>query len=79
MDFVASHPNRYVYRGVLYHTIDLFFHAAIPEFGRAQALDAVAELIIAPVPQVRPDDFAFTSMAVAWRTFLQRRSGSSVV
>jgi ADP-ribose pyrophosphatase YjhB (NUDIX family) len=67
--FLLSHPNTYPYRGVLYHTIDLIFVARVPDLSVARPLDAVAELVVLPVAEVRPEDLAFTSMQAAWRAF----------
>jgi len=67
--FLLSHPNTYSYRDVLYHTIDLFFVARVPDFSPARPLDAVAELVALPVDEVRADDLAFVSMSAAWRAF----------
>lgn len=72
LEFLASHPNHYPYRGVLYHTIDLFFIARLSDFHAARPLDAVAELVVLPIDLVRAEDFAFVSMQVAWRAFTSR-------
>lgn len=74
IDYLVSHPNSYPYGGVIYQTIDLFFVATVVDFAAARPLDAVAELVIQPVADVRPTDFAFESMQVAWRALLARRA-----
>ena len=67
--FLISHPNTYPYRGIIYHTIDLFFVARAVDFRHARPLDAVAELVILPLADVREEDLAFGSMRAAWRIF----------
>jgi ADP-ribose pyrophosphatase YjhB (NUDIX family) len=69
IEFLLSHPNTYEYRGVLYHTIDLFFVARVSTLAAARPLDAVAELVVVPFADVRADDLAFVSMQAAWKAF----------
>lgn len=77
LEFLLSHPNTYPYGGVLYHTIDLIFVARVTGFNEARPLDAVTELVVLPLADVRADDLAFPSMQVAWRAFANaRRSGA---
>jgi ADP-ribose pyrophosphatase YjhB (NUDIX family) len=69
LTFLTSHPNVYPYRGVIYHTIDMFFVAHVADFRGALPLDAVAELVVMPIADVRGDELAFVSLQVAWRAF----------
>jgi ADP-ribose pyrophosphatase YjhB (NUDIX family) len=70
LHYVASHPNTYPYRGVVYATLDVFFTARVPDFAAAVALDGVAGLVVLPAAAVAEQDLAFESMRVAWRAFL---------
>jgi ADP-ribose pyrophosphatase YjhB (NUDIX family) len=74
LEFLVSHPNSYPYGGVVYPTLDFFFVAHVPDFGRAEALDGVEGLVVAQVADVRLEDLAFTSMRAAWTAFLERRA-----
>jgi NAD+ diphosphatase len=60
--YLFSHANRYVYTGVTYHTVDMFFVADAVEVERAEPLDAVEAVEWLDVADVRPDDLAFDSM-----------------
>lgn len=72
LEFLLSHPNRYPFGGVVYPTLDFFFVARVPDFGRAEALDGVDGLVMARREEVRSEDLAFASMRAAWAAFLRR-------
>jgi ADP-ribose pyrophosphatase YjhB (NUDIX family) len=71
VEFLASFPNLYSYRGVDYPVVDLFF------IGRVQAavaspLDDVTEIVWAPPRAVSEAELAFPSHARALEAFLTR-------
>jgi len=71
VEFLASFPNLYGYRGVDYPVVDLFF------IGRVQAptaspLDDVTEIVWAPPRAVSEAELAFPSHARALEAFLAR-------
>jgi ADP-ribose pyrophosphatase YjhB (NUDIX family) len=68
VEFMASFPNLYAYRGIEYPIVDLFFVASV-ESREASALDDVTEIVWAPPDSLREEDLAFPSHARALRAF----------
>ncbi|MBX9628274.1 MAG: NUDIX domain-containing protein [Gemmataceae bacterium] len=62
VEFLASVPNRYEYKGVTYPVVDLIFtaRAVSPEAGRA--LDGVAGIEWHRPADIDPEELAFPSM-----------------
>ncbi len=62
LKYLGSYPNIYEYKGVLYHTCDLFFYSkinALPaDFNRAE----IEELILINPAEIPNDKIAFTSI-----------------
>jgi len=71
--FLMSWPNEYVYRGIVYPTVDFFFTAQVPSFDGARALSEVEGLDIRDAMTVKPEELAFESMRQAVRFYVQRR------
>ncbi len=67
LKYLGSFPNQYLYRGVLYHTCDIFFTAQ----GYMGALNANRDEILSVhtenISNINPEDFAFSSHASALR------------
>lgn len=72
LSYLASFPNRYAYAGVTYHTLDLFFVAALPDGASPHALDAVEALEWRDPREVALDAIAFESMRSAVRVLRER-------
>ncbi len=68
VQFLASFPNLYAYRGVEYPVVDLFFTAEVPT-RQASPLEDVTEIVWAPAGSLRDEDLAFPSHARALRTW----------
>jgi ADP-ribose pyrophosphatase YjhB (NUDIX family) len=64
VQFLASFPNLYVYRGVEYPVVDLFFTARVGS-RTASPLDDVTEIVWAAPESLREEDLAFPSHARA--------------
>jgi mutator protein MutT len=73
LEYLASFPNEYVYAGVTYHTLDLFFVAEARDPSRARALDAIASTSWLDPASVDPVEIAFESMRRARTAFLAHR------
>jgi len=71
--FLISAPNRYVYAGILYSTVDFFFTARVESFAPAQALSEVQELVIRAPSDIAPEELAFDSMRHALRAYNSAR------
>lgn len=74
VEFLASFPNLYAYRGVEYPVVDLFFRARV-ESRKASALEDVTEVVWADPTTLRDEDLAFPSHARALAAFLRIHSG----
>jgi ADP-ribose pyrophosphatase YjhB (NUDIX family) len=77
VEFLASFPNLYPYRGVEYPVLDLFFSARV-ERREAVALDEVTEVVWAAPDTLTDEDLGFPSHARALRE-LRRRIASRPV
>lgn len=68
--YLASYPNHYPYRGVLYQVTDVFFTGEVETFSEIQSdASEVREWFLAPAETVRSEDFAFASNARAVADF----------
>jgi len=70
--YLASSPNRYPYRGVTYHVVDLIFVARIAAGSAPRVLDGVAAIEWHDPRTLDPDLLAFPSMAAALRVYQQQ-------
>ena len=61
--YLTSFPNRYVYRGVLYFTIDLVYVCETDDatLRPASEADEITEAFFAPASAIDPDEIAFES------------------
>jgi NAD+ diphosphatase len=71
VEFLASFPNLYSYRGVDYPVVDLFFIGRV-EAAVASPLDDVTEIVWAAPTSIREPDLAFPSHARALEAYLAR-------
>lgn len=71
VQFLASFPNLYGYRGVDYPVVDLFFIGRVDE-PVASPLDDVTEVVWAAPSTIREADLAFPSHARALSAYLER-------
>jgi NAD+ diphosphatase len=69
--WLASFPNAYTYREVVYPVADLFFVCRAANPAQATALDGVASLCWLDPRQVDPEDIAFPSMRAALAMWLR--------
>lgn len=72
VEFLASFPNIYVYRGVTYHTTDLFFVCEAMESGVFTANTEITEIAMLPPASVDPSELAFESTRQALAFYLNR-------
>jgi len=70
--FLMSWPNEYIYRGIVYPTVDFFFTAQVASFDEARALSEVEGLEIRDPATVKPEELAFESMRQAVRFYTHR-------
>ena len=62
--YFRSIPNIYIYRGVLYNTLDLFFtcHTDIQELSSIKHNDEITEILFKFPKEISEDEIAFDSM-----------------
>jgi NAD+ diphosphatase len=76
LEYLGSYPNVYKYKGVVYHTCDLFFYSKIdvlgPEFDKAE----IEELILVDPSEIPEDRIAFESVKMGLRMFKSLKSGT---
>ena len=75
LEFLATFPNRYHYRGTVYDVLDLYFIVRVPSFAEAKAFDEVEEIIICRPESLDPAEMAFPSMQMAV-AFFQKTHGA---
>jgi NAD+ diphosphatase len=73
VQFLASFPNLYTYRGVEYPVVDLFFVAEV-ESRAASPLDDVTEIVWTSPSALGEADLAFPSHPRALSAFLARKT-----
>lgn len=71
VQFLASFPNLYTYRGVEYPVVDLFFVARASS-RQASPLDDVTEIVWLPPTSLKEGDLAFPSHGRALEAYLKR-------
>ena len=60
-----SWPNQYLFRDIVYPTVDFFFTACVASFSKARAASEAQGLIIRHPKEVSPEELAFDSMRQA--------------
>ena len=61
LTYLTSCPNGYAYRGLVYATLDAYFHAEAANASRAEALDEVDAIVWLRPEAVDPAELAFDS------------------
>ncbi len=70
LEYLTSAPNTYLYRDVLYHTVDCFFTACLPDHIEPSAGDDAANILWVPLDAIDFDNIAFDSVKTALRLYL---------
>lgn len=69
IDFLCSFPNEYHFRGMLYHTCDLYFthrNDTVELNSLSANPEEVSKLLFTPLEEVDPLRFAFPAARKAW-------------
>ncbi len=59
--YFATHPNQYLYKGIEYQVLDLFFTCRAIDPASIRPQDDVEDVIWTPLDEINPDKFAFPS------------------
>jgi ADP-ribose pyrophosphatase YjhB (NUDIX family) len=70
LTYLCSQLNSYLYRGITYPVLDLFFVSPVDDTVVPEALDEVFSLHWLHPHEVNPDDIAFPSIRHALRAYL---------
>ncbi len=71
LKYLGSYPNIYIYKGVLYHTCDLFFHSKINVLPEDFDQTEIEELVLIDPKEIPMDKFAFESTKAGVELFKQ--------
>ncbi len=71
VSYLCSLPNRYLYHGIPYTVLDLFFTAKAQETQTVIETSEVASVSWVGPSQVRKENLAFPSHGEAWNVFMQ--------
>ncbi len=63
-------PNQYLFSGVLYHTVDIFFHVRIPEIPEIGDANEITELLTLPPREIDLSQIAFASIRRGLERFI---------
>jgi ADP-ribose pyrophosphatase YjhB (NUDIX family) len=69
LKYLGSYPNIYKYKGVLYHTCDLFFCSKIDTLPADFNRNEIEELVLIDLKKAPVDEFAFESTKVGLRYY----------
>ena len=72
LQYLFSMPNRYLYSGMVIHTLDADYLVRVPNDVSVRAADDAADCFWIPLREVRPEDFGLTSISKAVSRFLQQ-------
>lgn len=68
--YITSYPNRYLFQGLVYPTVDVFFAAQPVSLAPLKALDDVQEIVFQLPHEIDPQELAFDSLRHALRCLL---------
>ena len=68
--YLCSSPNRYLFGGVTYDVLDIFFTAELDPSALRLDADEIAGVRWLRAHEVRPEDIAFPSMRAAWAVLI---------
>lgn len=69
--YLFSIPNRYLYSGMVIHTLDMFFEVSVADDAVPHADDDAAELRWMPLSSIDPADFGLQSISEGVRRYLK--------
>ena len=71
LQYITSHPNRYVYNGLLYYTLDLAYRCSVESFSVIQARDDIDSFHFLPTAEIELSDIGLDSIRVLVKEYLQ--------
>lgn len=74
MEYFFSTPNRYLFKGVLYATLDMAFICRVEEFDAMEPMDDITDVLRLPLNEIDLTRFGFESTKKIVRKFLTERN-----
>ncbi len=68
--YLCSFPNRYLFKGMTYFTLDLAFVCQVRDISTLRLSDEIAEAVSLTPPDFDPEQFGFESMRRIIKTYL---------
>lgn len=69
-EFLFSIPNRYLYSGLVIHTMDMFYLCQVDDTAEVHAMDDAAEAMWIPLQDISPEAFGLDSVRQGVEKFL---------
>lgn len=76
LTFFGSFPNRYIFGGIVYFTLDLTFHAKVTDFSAITAADDVSSYRFIAIDEINTDDIGLDSIKEIVKLYQQKRKQS---
>jgi mutator protein MutT len=73
LEFLATFPNEYPYRGISYYTTDVAFVAKYNDPSKIHAADDVAEAVFEFPEKINPDTISFDSVRHILKTYIESK------
>ena len=77
MDYFASAPNEYTYKGVTYSTLDIAFICHVADFSAMKPLDDIEQAMFLSPETIDPARFAFGSIRAFVAQFIDAKRANS--
>jgi len=75
LKFVLSYPNRYTYKHIIYHTVDLMFTATVEDWSALNAQDEVDAIDFRGLHTIQAEEIAFPAV---WQAIISVRVTQSL-
>ena len=72
--YLFSIPNRYLYSGMVIHTLDMFYEVSVPDDAAPHADDDAAALTWMPLKDIDPSLFGLKSISEGVGRYLAKRN-----
>ena len=73
LTYLVSFPNKYIYKKVLYNTLDLIFIAQIDDISKIIIDEEIKNYKLLKEKEIKFEDIAFDSLKNGLKSFFERR------